>query len=162
MELSKVIKKAELKPFVLNEYLENRSSALSSSIIFVLDSEQGDEICKIVNRYTHKYRTYYAGTDKIYLDMLASGDIDALVACERLNEGIDIRGLKSVFLVASPKARLDTIQRIGRCLRKDPKNPAKRALVVDFVSDQNPEEEDLNADNSRMQWLSDVAKSRQK
>lgn len=161
-ELSKVIKKAELKPLVLNKFLTELPRSISSSIIFVLDREQGDEICNIVNHYTHRYRTYYAGTDKVYLDMLASHEIDTLIACERLNEGIDIKGLRTVFLVASPKSKLDTIQRIGRCLRIDPDNPEKRALVVDFILDQDPDSERTNTDNLRKEWLSEVSCSRRK
>ncbi len=159
-ELSKVVKKAELKPLVLNDYLHENEGALSSSIIFVLDREQGDEICKVVSHFTHKYKTYYAGTEKVYLDMLASNEIDTLIACERLNEGIDIKGLKSVFLIASPKSKLDTIQRIGRCLRKDPNNPMKRALVVDFILEEDSDNERVNTDNQRKEWLMEISRSR--
>ncbi len=160
MELSKVVKKAELKPSIFEGYLSKNPTCLESSIVFVLDKEQGDKICDIVSKYTHRYKTYYAGTEAHYLNLLASKDIDCLIACERLNEGIDIRGLKSVILVASPKTKLDTIQRIGRCLRKDPTNLSKRAIVIDFVLEQDENNVKLNTDNQRKEWLSNIASSR--
>lgn len=164
IELSKVVKSAENKPIELDTYLVDGSDKLRSSILFASDTEQGDEICKVINKYTHSYKTYYAGTDQDYLKLLADGKIDCLVACERLNEGIDIRSLNSVFLMSSTRSKLSTIQRIGRCLRKNPDDPEKRSLVVDFVlADENCEEqEDQNADSEREEWLREVSKHRYK
>ena len=63
----------------------------------------------------------------------AKGEIDCLIACHRISQGINIRSLRTVVLFASARSKLETIQRIGRCLRVDPKAPDKRALVIDFV-----------------------------
>jgi len=160
IELSKVVKKAEAKPALLHEFLSKNQSAIQSSIIFVLDKEQGDTICNVVSEFTHKYKTYYAGTENVYLSKLANGQLDTLVACERLNEGIDIKSLQNVFLIASPKSKLDTIQRIGRCLRKDPNEPIKRALVIDFVLKDDDSEKDTT-DTQRQTWLESISKVKQ-
>ena len=56
----------------------------------------------------------------------AQGKLDCLITCHRLSQGIDIQGLKNVFLIASDRSKLETIQRIGRCLRKNPKDPDKK------------------------------------
>ena len=48
----------------------------------------------------------------------SEGKLQCLIACHRLSEGIDIKGLKNIFLIASDRAKLETIQRIGRCLEK--------------------------------------------
>lgn len=160
IELSKVVKKAEAKPTLLDEFLSKNKSTIKSSIIFVLDQEQGDDICHVISEYTHKYKTYYAGTENVYLSKLASGELDSLVACERLNEGIDIKSLQNVFLIASPKSKLDTIQRIGRCLRKDPNEHTKRALVVDFVLESDNSDKD-STDKERQLWLESISKIKQ-
>ncbi len=160
-ELSKVIKKAVLKPSVLEDFLHHNRNSIVNSIIYTLDSAQGDSIASVVSKFTHDYRTYYQGTDSKYLDMLGSGKIDTVIANERLNEGIDIPSLKTVFLVSSDRARLKTIQRIGRCLRIDPENPTKRALVVDFVVEEDKGEDDyLGADSIRSRWLAELSKVR--
>ena len=160
IELSKVIKKAEQKPLVLSEFLTKNPETIKSSIFFVLDREQGDLVCSVINNYTHRYKTYYAGTVKEYLEMLANHRIDTLIACERLNEGIDIKGLKSVFLIASPNSKLDTIQRIGRCLRVDPSDPNKKALVFDLICKNEIDADKLNADNRRMEWLKEISQAK--
>jgi len=158
IELSKVNKKAVMKPIVLKQFLSMHPELISSSIFFVLDKEQGDDICNVIHGFTHNYRTYYAGTDSHFLDALAEGTIDTLVACERLNEGVDIRSLNCVFLVSSDRARLTTIQRIGRCLRKDPNNPDKRASIVDFIPSNSQRENDDDSDFARRDWLIELSK----
>jgi superfamily II DNA or RNA helicase len=173
-ELARVVKSAVEKPTQLRRYLETDPDALKNTIVFVLDKEQGDAVCEVIRKFTSKYKTYYAGTEKAYIDALCSGQIDVLVACQRLNEGVDIRQLQTVILVASDRAKLDTIQRIGRCLRKDPMNPAKRAKVIDMVleselesftkSERQPDGEVQvtvkKADYERMEWLTAVSQTR--
>ena len=89
-----------------------------------------------------------------------------MIACDRISEGIDISDLSTVILIASDRARLTTIQRIGRCLRTDPRNPDKVANVVDLVldldSNNNDEnqEEPLKSDIIRHDWLLELSKIR--
>jgi superfamily II DNA or RNA helicase len=160
-ELSRVVKKASIKPQKLYEYLANNPGDIRSSIIFVLDTEQGGDICSVINKFTHRYRTYYAGTDSEYINLLAKSEIDSLVSCTRLNEGVDIKQLNNVFLVSSDRARLDTIQRIGRCLRKDPDNPNKTAKIIDLVLINQKEGID-NSDQVRKQWLQNISSCKRK
>jgi superfamily II DNA or RNA helicase len=160
-ELSKIVKKASLKPSKLHEYLSSYPGDIKSSIIFVLDTEQGDSICNVVNEFTHRYKTYYAGTESEYITLLANTEIDSLIACTRLNEGVDIKQLNTVFLVSSDRARLDTIQRIGRCLRKDPNNLNKVAKVIDFVLLNQKEGVD-NSDQQRKEWLLKISQCKRK
>ena len=82
----------------------------------------------------------------------SEGKLECLIACHRLSEGIDIQGLKNIFLVASDRAKLETIQRIGRCLRKNPKEPDKKAKVVDFI------DYGYDGDTDREKWLNDLSK----
>jgi superfamily II DNA or RNA helicase len=160
-ELSKIVKKASLKPFKLHEHLASCPDDIKSSIIFVLDTEQGNSICSVVNQFTHRYKTYYAGTESEYISLLANSEIDTLVACTRLNEGVDIKQLNTVILVSSDRARLDTIQRIGRCLRKDPNNLNKVAKVIDFVLINQKEGVD-NSDQLRKEWLQKISQCKKK
>jgi len=159
-ELSKVVKAAVIKPTKLHEFLMQNPDMLKYSIFFVLDKEQGDVICQIIDKFTHKYRTYYAGTDSEYLKLFAKGEIDALVACQRLNEGVDIKQINTIFLIASDRARLDTIQRIGRCLRINPNNTDKKATVIDLVLEASTDDEVDNSDQERKKWLLTTSENR--
>jgi superfamily II DNA or RNA helicase len=159
-EIAKVYKTAEAKPEKFEEHLRSAPEILNRSIVFVETMEYGERILASIHRRTHRYRTYYADDERSHLIAFARGDIDCLITCHRISQGIDIRSLNTVILFASARARLETIQRIGRCLRIDPTNPTKRALVVDFVRPGDEAEGIPNADQERRVWLSGLAKIR--
>lgn len=160
IELSKVYKTAEMKPAVFAAYLARKPASLKRSIVFVETREYAEQILEIIHQHTNLYRTYYADDDRENLLRFSAGEIDCLITCHRISQGIDIRSLRTVFLISSARAKLETVQRIGRCLRTDPAEPDKRALVVDFVRPQDEEETDPNADNERSAWLTVVARTR--
>lgn len=159
-EIAKVYKTAEMKPGVFAEYLQEHPECLQRAIIFVETKEYGSEVLSIIDNYTHRYRTYYAEDDRAHLLSFAQGDVDCLMTCHRISQGIDIRALSTVVLFASARAKLETIQRIGRCLRTDPGQPNKRALVIDFVRPAAPGDIVLNADQDRCAWLSELSQTR--
>lgn len=159
-DIAKVYKTAEMKPVVFADQLNKNPEWLSRAIVFVETKEYGAKILTIIDRFTHRYRTYYAEDDRAHLISFANGEVDCLITCHRISQGIDIRSLSTVVLFASARAKLETIQRIGRVLRADPNDPTKRALVIDFVRPQYPSDELLNADQERCIWLTQLAKTR--
>lgn len=162
-KLSLVRKKAESKPELLDNFLANNKDLLKSSILFVQDKDQGDSIAKIVSKYTGRFATFYEGKSENFIEMLSDGSIDTLIACERLNEGVDIRSLENIFLIATPRAKLVTIQRIGRCLRIDPSNEGKVANVIDFILDGDVDDHDnMPADKYREEWIRELAQKKRK
>lgn len=150
-EIAKVYKTAEMKPQVFANFLPDHPNVLERCIIFVETKEYGVPILELLHNFTHLYRTYYAEDDREHLVDFAHGKIDCLITCHRISQGIDIRSLNTVVLFASARARLETIQRIGRCLRIDPRQPDKRALVIDFVRPASPTDSVPNADQERSQ-----------
>ncbi|MBV2149037.1 DEAD/DEAH box helicase family protein [Sphingobium sp. AS12] len=159
-EIAKIYKTAEMKPSVFADHLRDHPEWLNRAILFVETKEYGAQILTIIDRYTHRYRTYYADDDRAHLVSFADGEIDSLITCHRISQGIDIRSLSTVVLFASARAKLETIQRIGRVLRTDPDDPGKRALVIDFVRPAAPGDTFLNADQERSTWLTDLAMTR--
>lgn len=159
-EIAKIYKTAEAKPFEFERFLPNNSEILKSTIVFVETMEYGSRILPMIHRYTHKYRTYYGDDERSNLVEFARGKIDCLITCHRISQGIDIHNLKNVVLFSSARSKLETIQRIGRCLRYDPNNPDKRARVIDFVRPQEESSEIPNADQDRHEWLTDISTSR--
>jgi superfamily II DNA or RNA helicase len=156
-EIAKVYKTAEAKPDIFEEHLRIAPEILNRTIVFVETIEYGERILASIHRRTHRYRTYYADDDRDHLIAFARGEIDCLITCHRISQGIDIRSLNTVILFASARAKLETIQRIGRCLRIDPTNPGKRALVVDFVRPGGEADLIPNADQERQAWLANLA-----
>ncbi|MET0002057.1 MAG: DEAD/DEAH box helicase family protein [Candidatus Thiodiazotropha sp.] len=162
IELSKVYKTAELKPVEFAEYLKANSNCLSNSIVFVETRDYGEAILPLIQRYTLKYKTYYAEDEVCHLEKFSRGELECLVTCHKLSQGIDIPHLQTVILFSSARARLETIQRIGRCLRVDRENPGKLAKVIDFVmrDDGDANEERNNPDLYRAQWLTQLSSIR--
>lgn len=157
-EISRVYKTAEMKPAIFFDYIQDHPEVVMNSIIFVETKEYGNALLERLHGFTTRYRTYYAEDDRDHLIEFAKGDIDCLVTCHRISQGIDIRALKSVVLFASARAKLETIQRIGRCLRADPTNPGKRALVLDFVRPASSNDKFQNADQERFEWLTSLSR----
>ena len=162
-ELAKVYKTAEMKPEVFREYLDGHATVLRDCIIFVETKEYGNGLLEDLHEHTIRYRTYYAEDDRGHLEQFARREIDCLITCHRISQGIDLRSLRTVVLFASARSKLETIQRIGRCLRVDPDSPAKRALVVDFVRSggAGPGSDGIpSADEERCEWLRSLSKVR--
>jgi superfamily II DNA or RNA helicase len=156
-ELARVHKTSRAKLPIFERFIAERQNLLTNCLVFVETKEYGQEVLEIIHRYRHDFHTYYGEEDTFVLHQFAQGEIACLVTCHRLSEGIDIRSLETVILFASAKARLETIQRIGRCLRVDPQNPAKRANVVDFVRQAQPGDNNPETDQQRCQWLTELS-----
>ena len=159
-EISRVYKTATQKIEVFASFLEQNSDFLKRSIVFVETMEFGEEVLRLIHPKTHLYRTYYANDQRSHLVDFAQGKIDCLVTCHRISQGIDIRSLNNIILFSAARAQLETIQRIGRCLRSDPNEPDKVATVIDFVREQEENSEILNSDQERMIWLKGLSEVR--
>jgi superfamily II DNA or RNA helicase len=163
-DIARVGKTSLTKLPAYTEFVKERPETLRRAILFVDNSTYGLEVQKIILPLAPRYHTYYAADDRSNLVRFARGGLDALITCHRISEGIDIQSVNSIVLFASSRSRLETVQRLGRCLRKDPSNPSKRAIVVDFVRhDDIAEEEDggqPTADESRRDWLEALARTR--
>jgi superfamily II DNA or RNA helicase len=159
-ELSKVYKTAEQKPGIFADYLGLNPEILNGCILFVEEREYGERILPLLHEAGVRYRTYYADDDRDNLLMFGRGEIDCVITCHKISQGIDIRSLRSVVLFSSARARLETIQRVGRCLRSDPANPDKRATVVDFVLEPDQPSAQPTADELRRDWLAAISQVR--
>lgn len=153
--LARVHKISEAKLPVCSQFLKEHHQLLERCLIFVETREYGEKVLEIVHEFRHDFHTYFAAEDSAVLERFAQGELECLLTCHRLSEGIDIQNLRTVVLFASAKSRLETIQRIGRCLRRDPEQEDKRAHVVDFIREDDGDQP--NPDQQRRQWLSELA-----
>ncbi|WP_088343785.1 MULTISPECIES: DEAD/DEAH box helicase family protein [Rhodomicrobium] len=156
IEIARVYKTSEAKLPVFTNFIKNHEDLLRRCIIFTETMEYGDAVLDIVHKYRPDFHTYYSGEQAETLRKFARGDLECLITCHRLSEGIDIKSLSTVILFSSERARLETIQRIGRCLRTNPDNPQKIANIVDFIR-EGGEHDDPNADEQRRDWLTDLS-----
>lgn len=158
-QLSRINKIAANKIEEFEIFISKNPELLKNSIIFVYERPYGELLQDVLVKYTDKYHTYYAADDKSNLEDFANGNIDCLLTCKKISEGIDISSVTNIFLFASDRSKLVTTQRIGRALRLDKNNSNKRAKVIDFIID-DVFENDNNADQERKEWLTELSKSR--
>ena len=158
-EIALVYKTSPAKLPVFDEFIASRRDLLKRCIVFAGDTNYGHAVLETVQKYRADIHTYFSGEDAGTLRRFATGDLECLIACHRLSEGIDIRSLETVILFSSDRARLETIQRLGRCLRIDPDNPGKTANIVDFI--RNGGDNDApNVDETRRDWLAELSRVR--
>lgn len=173
-EIARVKKESHEKLAPFAAHLRTHPQILKRSIIFVETMAYGAEVQKLIHPYTKEYHTFYGEDDKKNLQLFADGELNTLITCKRISEGIDIKSVENIILFSSDRTKLVTTQRIGRCLRTDPENPAKRAHVLDFVigseidhddeedDGEEPETElaDPTADKERYEWLTALSATR--
>lgn len=158
-QLSLVNKLAVDKIDKFEAYISHRREQLKKCIIFVQSKEYGLKLQEVLIKFTDKYHTYYADDEKVNLVKFSEGKLDCLLTCKKISEGIDISSVTNIFLFSSDRSKLVTIQRIGRALRLDEKNPDKVANVIDFILDDAEEDSD-NADQERKDFLEKLSKVR--
>lgn len=152
-DIAQVRKTSKEKLPVFHTYIKNNRKTLNRSIIFVATKEFGEAVQEILIRYEPNYHTFYGEDDSENLLRFSNGELNCLITSKRISEGIDISSVNNIILFSSDKAKIQTIQRIGRSLRLDPENPEKKAMVLDFVEYS----EGQNTDKEREEWLSEIA-----
>jgi superfamily II DNA or RNA helicase len=155
--ISKVYKLSKAKLPLFDAFIEQNQQFLKRSIIFVEEMKYGEEVLEIIHKYRPDFHTYYADDEVETLKRFATGELECLVTCHKVSEGIDIKSLENVILFASAKAKLETIQRIGRCLRVDPNNKGKIANVIDFIRKDGGLK---STDEERSDWLTALSQIR--
>ena len=137
---------------MFKDWLE-QNPELDRTLIFVEDTAFGYELMEDLNQMGYvDFNKFFQGDHDWNLKAFAKGETHFLVACHRISEGIDIQSVGQIILFSSATTLLETIQRIGRALRKG--DQPKRAKVVDFIYDGNA------ADLSRRDWLSGLGEER--
>ncbi len=150
---------------IFKEFLEKNSQILKKCIIFVQTKDYGLDVQKIVLPHDDNFRTYYSEDQEENLDLFRKKQIDCLITCRKIAEGIDIRSIENIVLFSSSRSDGEIIQRVGRSLRKDPDNPNKRAHIVDLVCQDDlkkPDKEYEASDLKRFKWLQELSLVRRK
>lgn len=156
-DLARVNKTAEQKIPQFDMLIKEKPDLLEHCILFVETMEYGIHVQNMLIRHNCRFHTYYGEDTKDNLRKFGSGQIDCLLTCKKISEGIDIRSARNIVLFSSDKGKIVTIQRIGRVLRKNPEEPSKKACVVDFIC-RGESGEDTTTDQERREWLTKLAK----
>lgn len=161
--MANIKNEASNKKISFNNFIQENSQLVRNSIIFCHTEEQARELGNYVLELGVDSFGIFVGEtrDDTQLERLKNREIDCLISCKVLNEGIDVPSLENIFLLASPSTPLTTIQRIGRCIRTDPTNPNKTANVIDFIVFRDIFKNDIiKSDEERREWLNKVSSTR--
>ena len=159
IEIARVYKTSEAKLPVFEDFIRDHQDLLRRAIVFTETMDYGRSVLEIVHSYRPDFHTYFSGEEQSTLQRFARGDLECLITCHRLSEGIDIQSLNTVILFSSEKGQLETIQRIGRSLRTNPDDPDKIANIVDFIREPD-DRPGPNADEERRDWLIELSQVR--
>ncbi|MEW8111076.1 MAG: DEAD/DEAH box helicase family protein [Candidatus Thiodiazotropha endolucinida] len=159
IEIARVYKTSEAKLPAFADFIRDHQGLLCRAIVFTETMDYGRSVLEIVHSYRPDFHTYFSGEEQSTLQRFARGDLECLITCHRLSEGIDIQSLNTVILFSSEKGQLETIQRIGRSLRTNPDDPEKIANIVDFIREPDDRPEP-NADEERRDWLIELSQVR--
>lgn len=114
-------------------------------IIYVAEGKNRDSDIVQLDAVEHMLRVefkmrvarYYGETSSDERESLQKslerGEIQALLAMKCLDEGVDIPSVRIGVITASTQNPRQFVQRRGRLLRRDPKNPKSHAVIHDFI-----------------------------
>jgi superfamily II DNA or RNA helicase len=66
-----------------------------------------------------------------------NGNVKTIISTNIFNEGISINAIRQLIIAGGGKSKIETVQRLGRGLRLDPKTGKNECLVYDFYDDGN-------------------------
>jgi len=134
--------------------LHEKDRSLRRALIFVDNTNYGNDVLNILFEEDVKTHKFFSGDDENIVVRFSEGELDNLITCHMISEGLDIESVSSIILFSSDRQRLETIQRIGRALRRNPQDPNKVAQILDFVFIQQANED--TSDAERYRWLSEL------
>ena len=107
MELAKVKKlsKEKIPPF--KAFVRTHPEILKRCIIFVEQADYGALLQDFLVEQRVEFHTYYGDDDRGNLRRFAEGELECLIACKRISEGIDIHSVNNIVLFATARAPIE-------------------------------------------------------
>jgi superfamily II DNA or RNA helicase len=159
--LADVNKNAINKIAVFEENFDKIKSHLQRSFIFADESIYIDQVMEKLIFHNINVKKHVGSANYDNIIAFSKGEIDCLLNCEKLSQGIDVKSVNNIILFATPKGR-QLIQRLGRVLRSDlTNNPDKRACVIDFYEENDMQEKE-GPEYERYLKLTDWSSTRKK
>jgi len=131
---------------------------LERSIIFHEDISAADILCQTLLARNHRAAVYHSGVgDRLRQDNLRlfrRGEIDVLVTCRALDEGVNVPDARVAVIAASTASTRQRIQRLGRVLRPA---PGKESATVYTIYASKPEEDRLRREAEKLEGAREVS-----
>ena len=160
-DIAKIHKLAVSKPLEFEKIILSSGGAkspyLRRCIIYCEDIPYiENHVIPVVRKYTNLWKTYVGNESREHLERFSNNEIEILIACGKLNEGVDIKSIQNIvmFSYTGNSESLVVTQRIGRALRISSENPNKKANIFDFYwEDASPQSSEMQ----RVEWLNEIS-----
>jgi superfamily II DNA or RNA helicase len=125
----------------ITEYARQLIDDLGKKILIIVNEvAHGKILLEKLQNNGHNVR-YLDGSNTTYereraLKDIEKGRLDAIIATNIFDEGIDVKSISGVILGAGTKAAPALFQRTGRAIRK--KETENYAIIIDFIDKQHP------------------------
>ena len=144
----RVLELARRKVSVFASELTPRAASVSRTLVYATDKDP-NQLLQIHGVIRSLGLTYHQVTaaetaagrlaDQV-IDDFRRGNLQVLTAKRVLDEGINVPGIRSAYVLASTTVRRQWVQRLGRVLRLDPPSGKNHAEYHDFVALPDPDE----------------------
>lgn len=130
---------------------------LERAIVFHEDIKAANILCTTLLARRHRSAVYHSGLGAAVrqdnLRMFRAGEIDVLVTCRALDEGINVPDARIAVISASTASTRQRIQRLGRVLRPA---PGKSSATVYTVFASDPEEARLRVEEADLEGAESI------
>jgi superfamily II DNA or RNA helicase len=126
-------------------------------LVFHERIEAADTIARLLDRRGRRVAVYHSGLAaeirRRNLELFRFGQVQTLVTCRSLDEGLNVPDASVAVMAASTRSTRQRIQRLGRVLRVTDDKPS--ATVATLYATQ-PERDQLNAEADRLEDIASV------
>jgi superfamily II DNA or RNA helicase len=128
------------------------------TLVFHEQIYAADVIAQLLRKRGHRVAVYHSGIGanlrQDNLRLFRRGEVDILVTCRALDEGINVPDASLAVIVASTASTRQRIQRLGRVLRPAP-NKTHAEIYTIFVSE--PEAERLRQEEAALSGVESIS-----
>lgn len=130
---------------------------MDRAIVFHEDINAANILCELLLSRGHRAAVYHSALGVSVrhdnLRMFRAGEIDVLVTCRALDEGINVPDARLAVIAASTASTRQRVQRLGRVLRPA---PGKGLATVYTIYAAKPEEDRLRAEAEQLEGAESV------
>lgn len=127
------------------------------AIVFHEQIDAAEVLAASLGRRGHRVAAYHSALGPTHrrdnLRLFRRGEIDVLVTCRALDEGINVPDASVAVIAASTAGTRQRVQRLGRVLRPA---PGKDRAVIYTIFASDPERERLRSEAERLEGLGPV------
>lgn len=127
-------------------------------IIFHERIAAAEQIARMLDTRGRRVAVYHSGMSasirRRNLELFRTGQLETLVTCRSLDEGLNIPDAEIAVIAASTRSARQRVQRLGRVLRK---SPGKATATVCTLYGTDPEGKSLQIESDQLDGIAEIS-----